>query len=392
MITKIKNGKIILPDGLLEGYSLYFENGKITDITTEELPFDNQIDAKGNFVSAGFIDVHLHGGGGYDFMDGGVDAIINAANFHLKTGTTSLMPTSLSCSTEVLVDFLKDLKVAQKSDKLKGTILGAHLEGPYFSQNQAGAQNPEYIIPPKKSDYGMILEKFSDVICRWSFAPELEGAKEFCETLVKYGVYPSVAHSDAVYEEVKEVYESGCKTVTHLYSGMSTITRHDGYRKLGVIESAYLLDGMAVEIIADGKHLPAELLQMIVKCKPHDKICLVTDAMRAAGTGVSESFLGRKGEETPCVIDDSVAKLPDKTSFAGSVATADRLVRTMVKDAELDVVTAVAMMTSVPAKIFGIKGKGVLKKGFDADVIIFDNNIEIKKVISGGKEVGNQNL
>ena len=389
MITKIKNGKIISPDGVIEGYSLYFEDGKITDTTAENLPFDCEIDADGDFVSAGFIDVHLHGGGGYDFMDGGVEAIVNAANFHLKTGTTSLMPTSLSSSTEVLIDFLKDLKTAKESKELKGTILGAHLEGPYFSKSQAGAQNPEYIIPPKKSDYEMILKDYSDIICRWSFAPELERTKEFCETLVKYGVYPSVAHSDATFEDVKKVYDSGCKTVTHLYSGMSTITRHDGYRKLGVIESAYLEDDMYVEIIADGKHLPRELLQMIVKCKPQDKICLVTDAMRAAGTNVSESFLGKKGEEMPCIIDDDVAKLPDKTSFAGSIATADRLVRTMVNEAGLTVETAVSMMTSVPAKTFNIKGKGELKKGFDADIIIFDNNIKIKKVISGGKEIGN---
>ena len=186
--------------------------------------------------------------------------------------------------------------------------------------------------------------------------------------------------------------DSGCKTVTHLYSGMSTITRHDGYRKLGVIESAYLLDDMMVEIIADGKHLPKELLQMIVKCKSQDKICLVTDAMRAAGTDVKESFLGRKGEEMPCIIDDAVAKLPDRTAFAGSIATADRLVRTMVKEAELDICTAVSMMTKVPAVTFDLKGKGELAVGSDADVVIFDDNIEIINVISGGKEIGNQNM
>lgn len=387
MITKIKNGKIVLADKILENSFVYFEDDKITAVTSENLAFDREIDAEGNFVSAGFIDVHVHGGGGFDFMDGDADAIINAANFHLKTGTTSIMPTSLACSTEVLVKFLEDLRVAKDSENLNGTILGAHLEGPYFSVKQAGAQNPDYIIAPKKADYEMILEKFSDIICRWSFAPEHEGSVEFCEALVNAGVYPSVGHSDATFKDIKAVYDKGCKTVTHLYSGMSTITREEGYRKLGVIETAYLLDEMMVEIIADGKHLPAELLQMIVKCKDNDNICLVTDAMRAAGTDVKESFLGRKGEEMPCIIDDDVAKLTDKTAFAGSFATTNRLVRTMIKEAKLSVEQAVYMITAVPARVFNLQNKGKLKAGWDADIVIFNDNVDIKKVIAMGKEI-----
>ncbi len=385
MVIRIINGKVILADKVLSDCFVYFEDGKITAVTSENLPFDREIDAEGNFVSPGFIDIHCHGGGGFDFMDGDANAIINAANFHLKTGTTSIMPTSLACSTEVLVQFLEDLRVAKDSEKLQGTILGAHLEGPYFSGKQAGAQNPDYIIPPKKADYEMILNKFSDIICRWSFAPELAGSEEFCEALVGAEVYPSVGHSDATYKDIKAVYDKGCKTVTHLYSGMSTITREEGYRKLGVIETAYLLEDMMVEIIADGKHLPAELLKMIVKCKDNDKICLVTDAMRAAGTDVKESFLGRKGEEMPCIIDDDVAKLTDKSAFAGSIATTNRLVRTMVKEANLSIEKAVAMITEVPSRIFKLEGKGALKQGFDADIVIFNDNIDIKTVIAKGK-------
>lgn len=389
MITKIKNGKIILPRGVLEGYYLYIKDDKILDVSKEALPYDYEIDAEGKYVSPGFIDVHVHGGGGYDFMDGGAEAIIEAANFHLKTGTTSIMPTSLSCSTKTLIEFLKDLRVAKNSGKLLGTILGAHLEGPYFAKSQAGAQNPEYITPPNPQDYNMILKEFGDIICCWSFAPELEGSAEFCEALTENGVCPSVAHSEATFEDVKKVYEKGCKKITHLYSGMSTITRHNGYRKLGVIESAYLLDEMTVEIIADSKHLPPELLKLILKCKDNKNICLVTDAMRAAGTNLTESFLGRNGEQTPCIIDDSVAKLPDLTAFAGSVATADRLVRTMVKMADCSIEDAVAMITKVPAEIFGLKTKGKIEKGFDADIILFDENINIEKIIVRGKEIGN---
>ena len=388
MITKITNGKII-SDSVLEGYSLYLKDDKILDITKEQLPYDKEIDADGNYVSAGFIDVHLHGGGGYDFMDGGIEPIAEAANFHLSHGTTSLMPTTLSCSSKTLASFLEDLRTAKLSGRVKNNILGAHIEGPYVAPAQAGAQNPEYIKAPDPDEYLPILKNYSDIICRWSFAPELEGSEDFCKHLLSFGVGPSVAHSNAVYDDVKAVYDVGCLSATHLYSSMSSITRENGYRRLGVIESAYLLDDMTVEVIADGKHLPKELLKLILKCKPKDKICLVTDAMRAAGTDRYESFLGRKGEEVPCVIEDGVAKLPDKTSFAGSIATADRLVRTMVNEANLDIADAVAMITKTPAQAFNIKNKGELKKGFDADVVMFDKQINIKKLIVGGTEYGN---
>ena len=170
MVTKISNGRIVSPDGVLTGYSLYFENGKILDISKEEYPFDFEIDAENHYVAPGFIDVHVHGGGGFDFMDGGADAIVQAANFHLQTGTTSIMPTSLACSFDTLTDFLKDLRMAQSAEKLMGTILGAHLEGPYFAKSQAGAQNPDYITPPKPEDYQKILKEFGDLI--WVYDEE----------------------------------------------------------------------------------------------------------------------------------------------------------------------------------------------------------------------------
>lgn len=389
MITKIKNGRI-LSDRVLEGHCLFIKDGKILRITEDDHPYDLEIDAQGDYVSPGFIDIHLHGGGGYDFMDGGPEPIEKAAGFHLLHGTTSLMPTTLACSAETLTQFLTDLKQAKQNTK--ANILGAHIEGPYIASEQAGAQNPKYIKPPLAAEYLPMLQAHGDVICRWSFAPELPGSEEFCKALLQYGISPSIAHSNAVYGEVKALYDLGCRWVTHLYSSMSTITRQDGYRRLGVVESAYLLEDMAVEIIADGKHLPPELLRLILKCKSKDKICLVTDAMRAAGTDATTSFLGRKSEEIACVIDDGVAKLPDRTSFAGSIATADRLIRTMVNEANVSVQDAVFMMTKNPAQAFHLSGKGQLKEGYDADIVLFDDQINIKRIIVGGQKYGNQNL
>jgi N-acetylglucosamine-6-phosphate deacetylase len=385
MITKITGGKIISDGDVITGKSLYIRDEKIQCVTAENLPFDEEINARGNYVSPGFIDIHTHGGGGSDFMDGGTFPIEEAAKLHLSRGTTSILPTSLACSKQTLKEFLADIKKAMSEKTTGADILGAHLEGPYFSMNQRGAQNPDYIKPPDRSEYEEIIDFAGGIIKRWSFAPELEGSGEFCRTLLENNIVPAIAHSDAVYGDVKKIYEGGCKLITHFYSCMSTITRRGGFRELGVIESAYLLDGMELEIIADGKHLPPELLRLICKLKGTDKICLVTDSMRGAGLADGISMLGRTGESVPCIIEDGVAKLPDRSAFAGSVATSDLLVRTMVKEAGVSIAEAVKMMTEKPAGILGLGGKGSIKDGFDADIVIFDGEINIKSVIAGGK-------
>ncbi|MCL2772690.1 MAG: N-acetylglucosamine-6-phosphate deacetylase [Oscillospiraceae bacterium] len=384
MVIKISGGKIISDNNIITGKSLFIRDGKVLYVTDESLPFDKGIDAGGNYVSAGFIDMHTHGGGGCDFMDGGPIPITEAAKLHLSHGTTSILPTSLACSTQTLMEFIADVKQVMTEKTAVANIIGVHLEGPYFSVNQRGAQNPDYIKPPDRKEYEEIIEFAGRIIKRWSFAPELDGSVAFCKTLLKNSIVPAIAHSDAVYSDVKNICDCGCGLVTHFYSGMSTITRHGGFRELGVIESAYLLDDMSVEIIADGRHLPPELLRLICKLKGIDKISLVTDSMRGAGMGEGPSLLGRVGESMPCIIEDGVAKLPDRSAFAGSVATADILVRTMVKEAGVSIPNAVKMMTKNPASILGLLNKGDIADGFDADIVIFDEDINIKNVIVMG--------
>ena len=384
MITKIINGCLIT-DNQIEKKTLYIKDGLILDITEQDISADEIIDAENNYVSPGFIDIHCHGGGGHDFMDG-ADAVIETAKTHFKYGTTTIFPTTVACSPEALKIALSNIKTAMNESSAADIphIYGVHLEGPYFALGQAGAQNPKYITPPVMKDYIEITELFGDIIKRWSFAPELSGSVEFCEFLTKRDIISAIAHSDAIYEDVAKIYDCGCKLVTHLYSGTSTVTRKNAYRRLGVIESAFLIDDIAVEVIADGHHLPAGLLKLIYKIKGADNICLVTDAMRGAGMPEGDSFIGAKGEGLPCIIEDGVAKLPDRSAFAGSIATADRLIKTMVKGAGIDIKDAVKMLTETPARVMNIPNKGILKKGFDADIIIFDRDINIKKVIRNG--------
>jgi N-acetylglucosamine-6-phosphate deacetylase len=265
-------------------------------------------------------------------------------------------------------------------------FLGMHLEGPYISMNQRGAQDPAYIRNPDPEEYEDIIRASGQDIKRWSAAPELPGAITFAHYLKSNGILPSLAHTDAIYEEAAEGFKNGYTLATHLYSAMSGVTRRNAYRYAGVIETAFLIDEMDVEIIADGKHLPAPLLQLIYKIKGPGRIALVTDAMRGAGMPPGESMLGSREAGIPVIIEDGVAKLPDRTAFAGSVATANQLVKNMVMMAGVPVAKAVQMITATPARILGVNGsKGTLAGGMDADITICDKEFNVKAVVVMGE-------
>ena len=250
---------------------------------------------------------------------------------------------------------------------------------------QRGAQDPTYIKNPQREDYQEILN-FSDDIVRWTAAPELPGAMEFGRELSKRGIVCSMGHSNAIYEDVVRAYENGYSMITHFYSSMSMVKRINSFRYSGIVESGYLIDDLFVEVIADGMHLPESLLKLIYKIKGPDKICLVTDSMRAAGCGDGESILGNLVTGQKVIVEDGVAKLKDRSAFAGSVATADRLVRTMVQTAGVPLVDAVKMMTLTPARAMGIDHKkGSLIPGKDGDIVVFDEDIQVKLVVVGGK-------
>ena len=384
----ITNGKIILPTGIEMNKTLICSEGKINQIIPsadyQPLADDKIIDARQNYVSPGFIDMHIHGGGGHDFMDGTVEAFLGVAETHAKHGTTAMVPTTLTSTQEELLTTFAIYRKAKSQNTQGSQFIGLHLEGPYFSPKQCGAQDPNYLKTPQPEEYNAILEASEDIV-RWSVAPELEGALELGKTLQKQQILPSIAHTDAIYEEVEKAYDAGYTHITHLYSAMSSVTRRNAFRYAGVVEAAYLIEGMTVEIIADGIHLPKPLLQFVYKFKGADKTALCTDAMRGAGMPDGESILGSLSNGQKVIIEDGVAKMPDRTAFAGSVATADRLIRTMVNIADVPLTDAVRMMTATPARILHIdRMKGSLEAGKDADIVIFDDQINIINTISKG--------
>ena len=388
MKTAIVNGEIIAPDAILKGRVLVLEDGIITGISGVVPAGSHVIDAGGRFVAPGFIDMHTHGAGGADFMDGTVEAYLIAARMHARHGTTLLFPTTLTSTNEALSNSLSTYEKALALSGKDGAAFGGmHLEGPYFAPEMAGAQDPRYLRDPKPEDYIGILDRTGH-IARWSFAPERPGAPQFAAELKKRGIVSSIGHTNATFADCDAAFKAGCSLMTHFYSCMSTITRRNAYRYAGVIEYGYWQDGMDIEIIADGIHVPEDLLKLVVKIKGTGHIALVTDSMRAAGMAEGPSILGGLEGGQEVIVEDGVAKLPDRSAFAGSVATADRLVRTMVREGGVSLEDAVKMMSFNPARIMGIDShKGKLEAGYDADIVIFDENICIYNTIIKGKEV-----
>ena len=397
----IHNARIVTPYRILPHGYILIEDGRITAVQegNPDAPDPAQaddasgaahpdgavtyLDACGAYASPGFIDLHVHGGAGFYFMDGTPDAFRAIAALHARHGTTSMTPTTLSATKEELEATLNAYEIV----KHDGGFLGMHLEGPYFALSQRGAQDPRFIRNPNPTEYEDLITRYPS-IRRWSAAPELPGALAFGEYLRKKGVLPALAHTDAVYEEVLEAYNKGYTHATHLYSAMSGVHRKGTTRYAGAIESAFLLEDMTVEIIADGIHLPPPLLRLVYKIKGPDRTALITDAMRAAGMPPGKSVLGSLQHGLTVLVEDGVAKLPDRSAFAGSVATADRLVRNMVTLAEVPLTEAVQMMTSTPASIMGVEdSKGSLVPGKDADIVIFDEQIRIAYTLKGGRIV-----
>lgn len=385
MRTAIYNGCVVTPYRCVNG-GVLFENGRILSVFTGSTPDAEELyDAGGCYISPGFIDIHTHGGNGFEYNDGTEEAFVEAGQFHLRHGTTTLFPTVTSCPDNEIYNVFKAFRAVRKKNVILPDFPGIHLEGPYFSQEQCGAQDPAYLKEPRPEHYLPLLEAGKDCIARWSFAPELAGSLELADELRKRGIISAIGHSNADYEKVLKATEHGCSLVTHLYSGCSLLHRENAYRILGVVESAFLIDDLSVEIIADGCHLPVELLKLIVKCKSHDRICLVTDSMRCAGMkDGTKSVLGSKKHGQEVIIEDGVAKMPDRKSFAGSIATSDRLVRTMLK-VGLSLPECIHMITCNPANVMHISDhKGRIARGYDADLCIFDRNIKMKMVVKNG--------
>ena len=380
------NGKVIFPGEIRDGLAVVCQNGIITDILPAAQLGENveTIDVGGLYLSPGFVDIHVHGGGGYGFMDGTPEAIEGAARFHLAHGTTSIVPTTLTSPDEDLYGVFDSFKQV-KASKPAFSLLGLHLEGPFLNPVKCGGQDPKYLSLPNVKRAEEILSHSDDVI-RWSIAPELEGALELGKMLSHRGIVSSVAHTAASFDQVEAAMFAGYSMMTHFYSAMSSCYKVGCYRVPGAVEAGYLLDGLSIEMIADGKHLPKEILRMVWKFKGADRVALCTDALAPAGLPEGTVFYnGTPPHGAKSVIHDGVGKLLDHSALAGSIATSARLVNVMYKKALVPLPDAVEMMSLSPAKMVRAHRKGSIRIGKDADFVIFDDDINIKAVYTAGE-------
>lgn len=388
MKTLIRNVRLVLEHGIGENAWLTFEEGRITDTGGEGKPepagADRIVEGEGLYLAPGLIDLHLHGGDGCDFMDGTQEAVHRIAAYHSAHGITSMLATTLAGEEEETLEAVERIRETAPAVHTCN-LLGVHLEGPWFSLSQRGAQDPEYITDPDPALCARFLK--TGCVRRISMAPELPGALSLGQKLYEKGILVSAGHTEADYDVIREAWRHGFRLMTHLYSGMQGVHRKGPFRYGGAVEGGLLTDGLAVELIADGCHLPGCLLKLVRKCKKPEEILLITDAMRGAGMKDGEwTRLGSLEKGQKVIIEDGVAMMPDRTSFAGSVASGDRVVRCMRDLGEVPLYEAVAMMTANPARLLGIADrKGGLRPGMDADLILFDENISMRKVWVNGK-------
>ena len=383
MKTAIINVNIVTTEEVIPNGVCVFDNGIIEYVGTQ-MPNDAVvIDGKNQYLIPGFIDLHCHGGNGLEFMDTTVDEMEEIAKFHLSHGTTTLLPTTLAANGEETERALRTFAKYQEKYP-SGTLKGIHMEGPWLNPEQCGAQNVEYMKAAKKGELNSLKEKYPFIL-RISAAPELEGGLELGKTAKELGIVASVAHTGADFQEIAEAKENGYTLMTHLYSGMKGVTRKNAFRTAGAVEAGLYFDDLFVEIIADGRHLPIELLQFIYKCKGMDRICLITDAIRAAGMkNGAQTVIGSLQNGLPVVVEDEVAKLLDRQSFAGSTATADRLYSTMAKAIGKDMVALSKMSATTPARVMNWTDRGEIASGKRADMLLVNENLEIERIILGG--------
>lgn len=387
MRTHFINARVIYPDRVelgfvsVEDHAIHAVGTGSPEIAGDDLVYD----LNGRYLSPGFVEIHSHGAGGCDFMDGTAEAVITAAKTHLRHGTTTLYPTTLAASREEILSSIDALRAARRMMTGGPELPGLHMEGPYLNPKQKGAIDEKYIRNPRKEEYEELIFYGDGAISRWTLAPELPGAAAFVRCLRDHNIVPSMGHTDAEYSQILSAYHSGICHVTHLYSAMSGMVRRGGFRYPGLIESAFCIGDLTVEVIADGCHLPVELLQLVYRVKGPEKVALTCDSMRCAGQDVKESVLGSLKNGQRVIIEDGVAKMPDRTAFAGSIATDDRLVRVMYHRAGVPLHDCVRMMTLTPAAVMGIDRQvGSIMPGKSANLICFDEDIRVSAVMVRG--------
>lgn len=380
----IINGKILFNKQIIEGRVLLFEEKIVGIVEENEMPQDVQIiDAKGYYVSPGLIDLHIHGYDTKDTMDGTQEAIRTIAQGIAKNGVTSFLPTTMTMSKEEIQTALE----ACRSVKLQGSkgaqVLGVHMEGPYINEACKGAQNGKYIQEPNQQAIEFVKD-YQDIIKLITIAPEVEGAKTFIETISNTtDITLSMGHTKADFNEAMEGIEAGITHTTHLFNAMTALH----HRNPGVVGAALASEQVSCEMICDTIHVNPGVYPLVIKAKAPDKFVLVTDCMCAGGCPDGKYALGGQ----PVFVKEDSARLEDGT-LAGSILKLNEAVRNVINHTEYGIEQVIEFATINPAKTIGVDGfKGTLDEGKDADIILIDEQINVKCAINKGEIIYENN-
>jgi N-acetylglucosamine-6-phosphate deacetylase len=387
------NGTIVLADRLLNAGQVEVEGAKIKTVRVGPCPLpedaEEHIDLQGGYLVPGFIDLHVHGGAGADFMDGTVEAFTTVCRSHLRHGTTSLLPTTTVARHDQHLAFLGCCRQLKQEGTGGARILGAHFYGPYFNAEACGCHPTAFARAPVPAEYEQYLS-FADCIVTATVAPELPGAEAFVRACRVRGIRGNAGHTFATCDQMEAALSWGVRHVDHLFCAMSDRARlrltQTYPMRGGVMEATLLFDELTTEVIADGKHLQPELLRLAYKIKGPDRLALVTDCNRALDMPDGEYMFGPRDGGEPIVRRDGVGVMPDGQALASGVMGLDHAVRTFHERTGAPLAEAVRMASLTPARIIGQDSElGSIAPGKMADLVVLDQKLQVRQVYLAGR-------
>ncbi|WP_438433161.1 N-acetylglucosamine-6-phosphate deacetylase [Gorillibacterium sp. sgz500922] len=387
----IEHARVVTPEGVLEDGSVFVKDGRIAGVwagqsaeaktwTAEAaaLPEPQRLDARGGWLVPGFVDVHVHGGGGYDFMDATEEAFDAITAFHAANGTTSMLATTVTGSKESQDRVLAAVRRYRERTMPYAQLAGVHLEGPFLNPKMRGAQNPEFIVPPREDWLADWLGRFPDEVKIQTLAPENEGALPYIGRLVSGGVVAAAGHTDATYGQVEAAADAGLTHAVHCYNAMRGLH----HREPGTLGAVMTDERIIAEVIADGHHVHEAGVRLLLAAKGVDKVILVTDAISASGLGDGDYELGG----LPVVVQGGVARLKDGGALAGSTLTMIGAFRFAVERAGASVAEASRMASGNPARQIGIDSRtGSIEPGKQADLLLLGSGLALERVWIQGR-------